>query len=206
MNSLIEGIEVIVARLDPDGAAIDPRVASLSAQERERAARFRFHADRRRYIAAHSRLRELLGARCGSPPESLQLESGKHGKPALSGSRLQFSLSRSGGLAAYAFAWGRAVGIDVEAIRPLATADSVAARTFPPREWRAYALAPRDKAQGFFRGWTRTEALAKALGGGLNLSPEALDAALDDRWVVRSFAPAPGFAGALAYSRTGLHR
>lgn len=195
----IEGIEIIVAPLDRDLESIDARAASLSAAERERAARFRSNADRRRFIAAHSTLRELLGARSGSPPESLQLESGKHGKPVLAGSRLQFSLSRSGELAAYAFARGRAVGIDVEAIRPLAAADAIAAKTFPYREWRAYAaLSAGDKVRGFFRGWTRAEALAKALGGGLTLPPEALEAALEDDWMVRSFAPAPGFAAAVA--------
>jgi 4'-phosphopantetheinyl transferase len=197
----MQGIEVIVAPLGPELESIDLSVASLSAAERERAAWFRFDADRRRYIAAHSALRELLGARCGLPPESLQLESGKHGKPVLASGSLQFSLSRSRELVAYAFARGRAVGIDVEAIRPLPDADAIAARTFPRREWRAYAaLAGRDKVPGFFRGWTRTEALAKALGGGLTVPPEALDAALDEHWVARSFAPAPGFSGAVACS------
>jgi 4'-phosphopantetheinyl transferase len=205
MHSLIEGIEVIVARVHPELEAICRSAASLSAAERERAARFRFDADRRRFIVAHSTLRELLGARCGLPPGSLQLESGKHGRPVLAGSSLQFSLSHSGELLAYAFARSRAVGIDVEAIRPMAGADAIAARTFPRREWRAYAaLAPRGKVSGFFRGWTRTEALAKALGSGLTVPPEALEAALQEAWVVRSFAPAPGYAGAVASSCSGL--
>jgi 4'-phosphopantetheinyl transferase len=205
VHSVIEGVEIIVARVHPELAAMEPSAGSLSRAERERAARFRFDADRRRFIVAHSTLRQLLGARCGALPESLRLEPGKDGKPLLAGSRLQFSLSRSGELAAYAFAWGRAVGIDVEAIRPLAAADAIAARAFPRRERGGYAaLAARDNVRGFFRSWTRTEALAKALGGGLTLSPEALDAALEDHWVVRSFSPAPGFAGAVACSRRGL--
>jgi 4'-phosphopantetheinyl transferase len=195
----VTGIEVIVMRLHEQVESIDLGAALLSEAERERAARFRFDADRRRFIAAHSTLRELLGARSGSPPGSLQLESAKHGKPVLAGSSLQFSLSRSGELAAYAFARGRAVGIDVEAIRPLAEADEIAARTFPRREWRAYAeLSAPDKVPGFFRGWTRTEALAKGHGGGLALPREALEAALEDHWVVCSFTPAPGFVAALA--------
>lgn len=203
----MDEIQIVVAWLDPEPDSPGRSAASLSAAERERAARFRSAADRRRFVVAHSKLRELLGARCGTPPESLQLESGKHGKPVLAGSRLQFSLSRSGELAAFAFACGRAVGIDIEAVLPLAAAEAIAARTFPRREWRAYAaLAPRDKLPGFFRGWTRTEALAKALGGGLALPREAINAALEDHWVVRSFVPAPGFAGAVAWRRGGLRR
>jgi 4'-phosphopantetheinyl transferase len=197
-------VEIVVKRLDLALEPVDLSGASLSAAERERAARFRFDADRRRFIAAHSTLRKLLGARSGSPPESLQIETGAHGKPVLAGSSLQFSLSRSGELAAYAFARGCAVGIDVETIRPLEDADAIAARTFPGREWQVYeALPARDKLPGFYRGWTRTEALAKALGGGLTLPREALDAALEERWVVRSFAPAPGFSGAVACSSEG---
>jgi len=151
--------------------------------------------------AAHSLLRKLLGARLGEAPASLRFQRGKHGKPALPGARLQFSLSRSAGLAGYAFARGRSVGIDVEAIRPLADADAIAARVFPRREYQAYAALPAcDRNAGFFRGWTRTEALAKAMGIGMGLSREALDAALDAGWVVRSLASAPGFAAALAHA------
>src|SRR5205814_9689337 len=93
-----------------------------------------------------------------------------------------------------------AVGIDIEGLRPVGGAEGVAARGFPRRESRAYAaLAPAQRAAGFFRGWTRTEALAKALGTGLVAAREALDAALDAGWVVHDFEPRAGFCGALAY-------
>jgi 4'-phosphopantetheinyl transferase len=198
-------LEIVVAPLDAGGFVVG--TASLSAVERERAARLHHSEDRRRFIVARAMLRELLAARCGLSPDSLQLDCGRHGKPALAGSRWEFSLSRSRGLAAYAFACGRAVGIDIEAIRPIEEADAVAARTFPLREWRTYsALGWRDKVTGFFRGWTRTEALAKALGGGLGLSPRVLEAALEDRWAVYSFEPAPGFAGAVACQCRGVCR
>jgi 4'-phosphopantetheinyl transferase len=192
------GIHVVVARLRDDA---DARRAWLSDAERKRAARLRSGVDRGRYIAAHATLRELLAARVGEAPASLQLESDERGKPALRGSDVQFSLSRSEGLAAFAIACGRAVGIDIEAVRPLADADAIAARMFPRLEYRAYAALPApDRIAGFFRGWTRTEALAKALGGGIGLPPSALDAALEDGWVVRSFVPAPGFGGAVAWA------
>jgi 4'-phosphopantetheinyl transferase len=191
-------VEIVVVPLDAPLAEANALV--LSDAERKRAARLRSESDRRRYIVAHSTLRELLAARSGLPLESLSIEPGKAGKPMLAGSTLEFGLSRSGELAVYAFARGRAVGIDVEAVRPFAAADAVAERTFPRRELRAYAaLARHDRPPGFFRGWTRTEALAKALGGGLSLPLESLDAALECGWVVRSFAPAPGFIGAVAY-------
>ncbi len=194
MNSGI--VEIVVARLDESHG----EAARLSDAERMRAARFASDTDRARYVAAHARLRELLAERSGLPPGSLPLEYGKQGKPMLAGSTLEFSLSRSGELAAYAFSRGRAVGIDVEAVRPLAAADAVAEMAFPRRELQVYeALASEDRVLGFYRGWTRTEALAKALGRGLTEPGHSLDAPLEQGWVVRSFSPAAGFVAAVAY-------
>lgn len=173
-------IEIVLVALDTESAAIERAAGLLTPEEQARAGRFRTEIDRRRYIAAHATLHRLLATR-------------------RAGGEVHFSVSRSEDLAAFAFSRRCVVGIDVEAIRPLGEADAIAARTFPRREWRSYARLPaRDRVRGFFRGWTRTEALAKALGGGLALAPAALDDALEDCWLVRSFVPAPGFAGAVA--------
>jgi 4'-phosphopantetheinyl transferase len=169
-------IEIVVARARP--GSVDP--ARLPAQVQARAARFAFEADRRRYVGSHELLRAMLAERAARPG-------------------LRYSLSRSGELAAYAFSCGCAVGIDVEEMRPLAECDCIAAACFPARERRAYeALRDGAARRAFYRGWTRTEALAKALGGGLTLAREALDEALGAGWIVHSFTPAPGFAGAIA--------
>ena len=173
-------IEIVVARQRLTAAD-----AGLSAAELERAARFAFEADRQRYVGSHRLLRGRLAERAARPG-------------------LRYSLSRSGELAAFAFAWACAVGIDVEEIRPLAEADLIAGQSFPRRERSAYEALPRStRTAGFYRGWTRTEALAKALGGGLTLGREALDEALEAGWAVHSFTPAPGFAGAVAASPRG---
>lgn len=189
-------VELVVVALDTQPVTAE----ALSVAERARAVRLRDPFERRRYLAAHRALRELLAVRCGVPAASLRLHCDAHGKPFLADGEFQFNLSRSAGLAAYAFARAGAVGIDIEAIRPLGDADAVAGRAFSATERRAYAnLSASEKLPGFFRGWTRTEALAKALGGGLTLAPAALDAALEDGWVVQSFLPAAAFAGAVAY-------
>jgi 4'-phosphopantetheinyl transferase len=204
-----EGIEIVVTRLDAEPQLTDRSAASLSPPERERAARFRHHRDRKRFILAHVTLRQLLAQRSALPPGSLEIEYGKYGKPALAHSDLQFSLSRRGEVAAYAFAHEWPIGIDIEAIRPVPEADAIAAQVFPRQELRAYAEAsPRDKLSAFFRSWTRTEAIAKALGGGLSLPPASLDAELEsrDEWLLHSFSPAPGFAGAVASRRTTPRR
>jgi 4'-phosphopantetheinyl transferase len=192
--------ELVVASLDADAGAA---AALLSADERQRAARFVFERDRRRYAAARARLRQLLGERLGVAPESLQFVYSPHGKPALArrpGQRdLRFNLSHCGDVAAYAFAEGREVGVDVEAVRPLPGADEVAMRFFSHRERAAYLrLAASARPQGFFDCWTRKEAFVKALGHGLSHPLEAFDVSLTPGWTISSFVPGPGLVGAVA--------
>ena len=201
-------IEVVLTRLDARPEAAGALARSLSAAERERAGRFRFERDRRRFIVARARLRELLGARLGVPPAAVELACGNNGKPALAGrcahARWRFNVSHCDDLAVYAFSRSREVGIDVEAIRPLPAADAIAAQVFSPRESEAYlAAAPRDRPLAFFRCWTRKEAFVKALGVGLSARLDALDVSEgrlgeNGAWRLESFSPLPGFIAALA--------
>src|SRR4029077_3586273 len=121
-----------------------------------------------------------------------------------------------GEVAAYAFAEGRAVGVDIEQVRELPEADDIAMRFFSRRERGAYLRLPRrERPQGFFNCWTRKEAFIKALGEGLSHPLDTFDVSLapgkpaellrgepvprDDRgWRLASFSPAPGFVAAVA--------
>jgi 4'-phosphopantetheinyl transferase len=76
-------IEVVVARLDERAQRVRAMAAGLSEAERQKASRLRFERDRRRFIVARARLRELLAARLGTRPEALELASGRNGKPQL---------------------------------------------------------------------------------------------------------------------------
>ncbi len=90
----------------------------LSSDEQARAARFRFDADRTRWIRARTALRVILSGCTGSPPHEICFELGRHGKPALAGGGpLEFNLSHSGDWAMVAVAQGVPVGIDIERIR-----------------------------------------------------------------------------------------
>jgi len=205
-----------VVRLDLAPEAVHARVALLSAGERQRAARFRFERDRRRFVAARALLRELLAERLAARPETIELVYGKHGKPALARYDLQFNVSHSGDVAAYAFARGCGIGIDVEEIRALPEAGAIAARMFSRSENDAYAALPaREKQQGFFNCWTRKEAVVKALGDGLSLPLDQFDVSLAPGesarmlrngtargegagWRLESLCPFPGFVAAVA--------
>ena len=207
--------EIVAARLDVGVERVAALSARLSDAERRRAERFRFERDRRRYVVARGRLRELLGERTGEDPRAVELVYGRNGKPALAQPGLHFSVSHRAELVAYAFAPGREIGVDLEAVRPLPDADDIAARFFSRHENETYrGLAPRDRTLGFFNCWTRKEAFVKALGDGLSMPlddfgvslapgerPEVLQIAGvcgDGGWRLHSFAPQAGFIAAVA--------
>jgi len=218
MSRISAPIEIVVKMLDTVEDRNRAAFALLCAAERQRAGRFAFERDRRRYIAARAHLRRLLGERLGEAPEAIEFVYGRRGKPALAprlaASRLRFNLAHCGDVAVYAFAQGREIGVDVEEVRALHDADHVAARFFSPRENQDYqALGAAQRAQGFFNCWTRKEAFIKALGGGLHVPLGCFDVTLVPGeparilrlgrrpgegcgWQLVDLQPAPGFAGA----------
>src|ERR1700722_9480355 len=105
--------------------------------------------DRNRFVVARGVLRELLGRYLQQSPESLAFSYGPHGKPALSGeyasSGLWFNLSHSAGLAVYAIARERNLGIDVEHIRPESAGDEIAERFFSPAGASDLLTLPREE-------------------------------------------------------------
>jgi len=209
--------DLVATRLDVAQEAIPALTAILSECERQRAGRFRFDQDRRRFIVCRATLRMQLSARLGVRPEEIELVYGKQGKPALGGgladSGLRFNVSHCDDLAVYAFTRGRNIGVDVEAVRWFADAGDVAARFFSTAENEVYAsLDSLDKPSGFFNCWTRKEAFIKAIGDGLHHPLHSFDVSLapNERpkisrvsgWEIESFVPAPGFVGAVVTEKT----
>ena len=218
-----DAVEVVLLRVDAEPAATEELARCLSDAERARASRFVFQRDRRRFIVGRARLRHLLASRLGTRAERIELGYGPRGKPRLAGgyaaSDLRFNVSHCEGVALYAFASDREVGVDVEAVRELRDADAIAARFFSPRENQSYlALDPRDRPRGFFNCWTRKEAFIKALGEGLHYPLAGFDVSLapgeparilrvgdtshDGRWCLESLLPAPGMVAAVVVEKS----
>ena len=189
----------MVARLDAPSDELRALRESLCAAEQQRAGRFRFERHRRRFVVARGHLRKLLGERLGVPAEKVELAHGANGKPCLKHNGWHFNVSHCDDVALFAFSKAFEIGVDVEAIRPIRGADTIAAQFFSPREKEAYAaLAPNDKALGFLHCWTRKEALVKAIGEGLSMPLDQFDVAHAPGWRLHSFFPLPGFIGAVA--------
>jgi 4'-phosphopantetheinyl transferase len=156
---------------------------TLSLEECTRAKRFYFERDRQHFIVGRGVLRNILGRYVGIEPQKLQFCYGAHGKPALlqlcGNDILSFNVSHSQGLALYAVALNREVGVDVEHMRYLEDAEQIAENFFSLRERRTlHALADHIRTEAFFCCWTRKEAYVKALGDGLSQPLDGFDVSL----------------------------
>jgi 4'-phosphopantetheinyl transferase len=145
----------------------------LSPAERERAARFCFVQNQRRFIIRRSILRQLLAAGRKTSPETISIKFTAHGKPFVSDQEgsynLRFSCSHSADLALVAISRGVELGVDLEQQRFLADAEDLARSHFSRREFYELAGLPQSlKTVGFFNCWTRKEAFVKAIGLGLS--------------------------------------
>jgi 4'-phosphopantetheinyl transferase len=155
----------------------------LSADERERAARFHFSQDRQFFTATRALLRTILASYVESDAKELVFRYSEKEKPSLSpsqsGNQVDFNVSHSGTIAMLAFARERALGVDVEQLREDFDHEAIARRFFSEQEQRQLAaLAPSERYHGFFRCWTRKEAYIKAQGAGLSLPLHQFDVSL----------------------------
>src|SRR6266540_2781066 len=198
----------------------------LHPDELARADRFLQPHHRVHSAAARGFLRTLLGRYLGVAPRSVELQFNSFGKPSLAGALaaggLRFNVSHSHGLALFAFARGRELGVDIERIRPDFATAEIAKRFFSAAESaRLCSLTPEQRSRAFFECWTRKEAYIKARGDGLSrrldtfevaFGPGAAPAILaagDEpdaaaRWTVYDLQPAHGYCGALIVEGPGV--
>ena len=204
-------------------ARLDDRLSEdlkhlLSADEISRADRFHFVKDRNHFTAARGLLRTLLSAYLGSNADKLRFSYAEKGKPSLEDRppcAINFNLAHSHGMAIYAFAHDREVGVDLEYIREDVTGNEIAERFFSPREIETLRAVPAElKKEAFFNCWTRKEAYIKARGEGLSMPLDEFDVSLAPgepaalllnhkepaevtRWSMRSLAVPSGYVAAL---------
>jgi 4'-phosphopantetheinyl transferase len=218
-------VHVWRASLDESPQQVDIFLHTLAADEQTRAERFYFQRDREHFIAAHGILRAILGLYLNRASKCLSFCYSSHGKPSLSwksgGDAIRFNMSHSHGVALYAFARGRDVGIDLEFIRRDLELEQIAERFFSRRETATLRALPIDlREYAFFLCWTRKEAYIKARGEGLSLPLDQFDVSLipgepaallstqpdsDEalRWSLQELTLASGYVAALAVEGRG---
>lgn len=211
-------VHVWFAELAPSDACVEACFRHLSADERERASRFRVEHLKTAFTLSRAILRVLMGRYLAIEPDRIRFVYGTRGKPrvAFPETPLKFNLAHSGSFAAYAFAVGCEVGVDIEEVRPVPDQENIVRRFFSAEECEEWLeLEPSQRDYAFFRCWTRKEAYIKALGDGLSIPLDSFRVSLQpgvpprlihaagestpaSRWSLCSLAPAEGYVGSLA--------
>jgi 4'-phosphopantetheinyl transferase len=195
-----------------------PRAETLlSADELDKAGRYKFAVHRERFIHGRALLRLMLAHYTGEAPEKLRLNYGPAGKPAIAHGP-SFNVAHSGAVALFAFAQDGQLGVDVERIHSLPEMAGVAKIFFSNSEYESWKSLPAEEQElAFFQCWTRKEAFVKAIGDGISellkdfvvaFEPGTECALLElngkygakSAWKLQSFEPAIGYLGALAIS------
>ena len=201
-------------RLAAGATNFSASIEILGEAEIERTHAFHFEEDRCRYAFTHANVRRILATYLEMRPEAIHFAANQYGKPEIAGqsSSLSFSLSHSQSIAVIAVTRSGPVGMDVEDIRPIEP--EVAMAHFSVTELKALQqLSGAAWLDGFYRCWTRKEAILKAEGVGLHRALDSFDVALlagqpaellgtrepfQHAWKLHDVPPAPGTAGALA--------
>src|SRR6185369_15432110 len=146
--------EVHVWRLEldqPESVMMEFR-RTLDADELERAGRFHFEKHRRHFVVGRGGLRYVLSRYLEVKPEELRFRYSLFGKPALVGDELRFNMSHSHGVALFAVAMDRELGVDIEHMRADFASADIARRFFSPDEVAAFNSLPEpEQVAGFFR-------------------------------------------------------
>ena len=166
--------------LEQEPLSFEAAEVLLSDNEKARGRRFVTAALRHRFVAGRARVRSLLGEHLALDPRTLVFAENTFGKPRLADHpSTHFSLSHSGDQAVLAVSDYREMGIDIERVRPLDHLD-LARRYFHPSEIAAIegAGALDEQLLAFFRVWTLTEAVVKAIGKGLSMPLDTFDVSI----------------------------
>lgn len=193
-------------------------------EERERARSFRFEPDRCRYVSGRVALRVLLASYVRTTSDAIQLSAGQYGKPEIARRKnagpphLEFNLSHSHDIVLLAFAFGCAVGIDVEHLPSALSELSPGYSRSLPFTLRAAPKVAPDLLRPRYRRWVRNEAAAKAAGTGLLHALAGVESRTAEQpgqdftnaqsgqreMTVGDLSPSPDYAAAIAY--TGKRR
>lgn len=192
----------------------------LCAEENARADRFHFNRDRETWLITRGILRTLLGQYLALSADRIEFHCNTAGKPALRPGLvecdLRFNVSHSGQYSLLAFAAGFDIGVDIECNEGHSGLEQLSPSVFSADDLAIFLRLPSHlRLAAFLAAWTRKEAVLKALGTGLSLSPELLEVTFEpedtpairrgpdvlrplENWSLRSIQVAEHYSSALA--------
>ena len=211
-----------------DEQLIDEYKKIVSADELNRMDRFVHHRHRIRFLTGRVLSRTILSSFTAIDPDRIIFSTSSHGRPYLQNDNLhkqiQFSISYTENLVAFALTFDGDIGVDVERSSVDIDYREIAEQYFCPAESQELTHWPEDQAKTrFFQYWTLKESYIKARGYGMNIaldsfsfilpqddnghihimtSPDTPDDA-NNHWYFRSLMPGTGYQGALAFRSEG---
>ena len=166
-------VHIWQASLDATVSQLECLYGSLSTDEALRAERFVFEKDRNDYTVGRGLLRVILSCYLDIDPKEIVFTYNEYGKPYVpetcGSEELRFNVAHSGRKVIYAVTCDREIGVDIEHIRPMTSAEGIIERYCSDREKFDFRCVPQSlKLVAFFNCWTRKEAYIKAQGEGLS--------------------------------------
>jgi 4'-phosphopantetheinyl transferase len=168
-----DSLDLFWIPLDHPAHSVEETLPLLTNEERERAGRFYFVEDRRRWTLCRGILKTLLGLYLQREPAAIELSYGANGKPMIGGANgnggLCFNLSHSAERMLLGLSTTPHIGVDTEFIKPVRDFTDLAKRFFAEVEYdRILQSLPDERLKNFYRTWTKKEAFLKATGDGLS--------------------------------------
>jgi 4'-phosphopantetheinyl transferase len=144
----------------------------LTAADRVRHDRYRFHVDRDMFLVGRVMARALVGRALGVGPLDWEWREGPHGRPEIGNSHtrlsVSFNIAHSAGLVVCAISSDGTVGVDVEhRLRPPVDARMIRRYCAPCEVEDIERQGPAAWQDQFLKYWTLKEAYLKARGLGI---------------------------------------
>ncbi len=160
------GVHLWWLHLPRSAHVVEDTESLLSADERQRARRFRRPAAARQFCLGRARLRTILGSYLGQPPQQLRFAYTPNGKPYLpEAPHLMFSLAHAGDTGLLAVTCQRRVGVDVEPTTRPVNWRGLARRCLSDAAYRTLCALPEEEQRRTMAWyWVCHEALLKARG------------------------------------------
>ncbi|MDD3001070.1 MAG: 4'-phosphopantetheinyl transferase superfamily protein [Candidatus Riflebacteria bacterium] len=167
----------------------------------------------------YSDLRKILGRYLNADPREIEIVRDEMGKPHLGGahaSKLEFNLTHTEAKLLIAVA-KEPVGVDMESLQRKIDYELILRRYFTESERHDFIESVQsvnaDKREVFIKGWTRKEAILKAVGTGLSGMKEYLISFNQmnagkylntDNYSLTDFSPEEGYWASVSLKRESI--
>lgn len=163
----------------------------IDASEKERAARFKFAKHRNDFIYRRIALRMVLAKYVEALPQDISFMVNPFGKPYLALSdvlpTIHFNLSVTQSTVVIVVCPDEQIGVDIEDCKNDLDVSALGHLVLTSSEMASFANVPAgEQVYEFFRYWVAKEAVLKANGTGLSISPNTLEVDLEEGQTVLS--------------------